>query len=154
MSCIVVLCAHAQDWQVTKFNIRQFFLDTNSLNLMLTKFSHCTVFRIWSHHTQMIQPVVIYCKLSKITPPLLLHTTLRQSGEGGLAQMISQSDAYAPTLFLAMLCTTMTITTTATALWKNSSFTERVLWEISGICVNTKLRLCIETICIFNGDRG
>ena len=84
----------------------------------------------------MIQPVVIYCKLPKISPPFL-HTTLRQSGEGALAQMISWSHAYAPTQFLAMLRTTMIITATATALWKNSSFTERVLWKI--ICVNTKL---------------
>ena len=42
---------------------------------------------------------------------------------------------------------------TAAAFWKNGSFDERVLQEISGTCVHTKSR-GIEATCIVGGDRG
>ena len=46
-----------------------------------------------------------------------------------------------------------TITTTAAAFWRNSSFTERLLREISGACVDTKLR-GTEATCIVCGNGG
>ena len=42
--------------------------------------------------------------------------------------------------FLTMLHVRLTITKTAVAFWTNGSFAEHVLWEISGACVDTKLR--------------
>ena len=43
--------------------------------------------------------------------------------------------------------------TTAAAFWKNGSFAERLLQEISGACVHTKPR-GIEATCIISGERG
>ena len=42
---------------------------------------------------------------------------------------------------------------TAATFWKNGSFNEYVLWEISGTCINNKLR-GIKTNCIISGDKG
>ena len=42
--------------------------------------------------------------------------------------------------------------TTTTAFWKNGSFGECVLWDISSACVDTKLKDSIAT-CIVGGDR-
>ena len=39
------------------------------------------------------------------------------------------------------------------AFWKNGSFVERVLWEISGACVDTKLT-GIEATGIISSDRN
>ena len=52
-----------------------------------------------------------------------------------------------------MLCVRSTITMTDTAFRKNYSFAECLLQEISGACVDTKLR-CIEVTCILSGGRG
>ena len=41
---------------------------------------------------------------------------------------------------------------TAAGFLKNGSFVERVLWEISSTCVDTKPR-GIEATCIVSGDR-
>ena len=49
-------------------------------------------------------------------------------------------------------CMTSTITVTAMAFWKNDSFVEHVLQEISGACVDTEPR-GIEATCIVSGDR-
>ena len=45
------------------------------------------------------------------------------------------------------------ITTTPMAFWKNSSFTEHVLQEISGTCVDTNPR-DIKATCVVSSDRG
>ena len=59
--------------------------------------------------------IYTYCRLPKI-PPRLLHITFKQKWGGGICLNIS-----------LVLSGRM-----------SSSFTERVLWEISGICVDIK----------------
>ena len=45
-----------------------------------------------------------------------------------------------------------TMLRTAAAFWKNTSFTEHVLWEMSDACVDSKLR-GIEATSIISGNR-
>ena len=79
-----------------------------------------------------------------------------KSGEGVFAQIFSSSRAYALSSLRSLrslIHVRSTIKTTAVAFWKNGSFDERVLQEISGACVHTKPR-DIEATCIISGDRG
>ena len=78
----------------------------------------------------------------------LLHITLRQKWGGGIYSNIQLVLSIHP----PMLHARSTITMTATAFWKSSSFAECVLQEISGACVDTKLR-GIEVTCIVGGGR-
>ena len=74
--------------------------------------------------------------------------------EGAFAQMFNSSDTYVPYHHSSPSLIRMgsTITTTAVAFWKNSSFAEHVLWEISGASLVTKLR-GIKATCSVSGDR-
>ena len=56
-------------------------------------------------------------------------------------------------VFLSFVCVRLTNMMTAVAFWKNSSFAECVLREISSGCVDTKLR-GIEATCKVSDDRG
>ena len=69
------------------------------------------------------------------------YATTGKNGEGVFARISTSSHAYMYVLrLLAMLCVRSTITMNATAFWKSGSFAEHVLQEISGVCVDTKLR--------------
>ena len=50
--------------------------------------------------------------------------------------------------FLAMLHTRATIMMTAAAFLKNGSFAEQVLWDISGACVDSKLKQLASPVVI------
>ena len=66
---------------------------------------------------------------------LALVSALR---EGMFAQIFNSPRAYGPSLhsLQSLICVRLTIG----AFWKNGSFTEHVPQEISGACVDTKLR--------------
>ena len=96
----------------------------------------------------------ICCKLLKTHPPF--RTLLwGKSREGVFARILNLFHAYAPSFHSSqpLVHARLTVMRTATAFWKNSSFTELVLWKISNTCVETKPR-GIEATCIVSGDRG
>ena len=86
----------------------------------------------------LLQYIVhLYCKLPEIcSPPPPLPFARYKSGEGVFAQIFNFSHAYA--LYLhssqSLICARLTIE----AFWKKDSFTEYLLWEISGACLDTK----------------
>ena len=83
-------------------------------------------------------------------PMTCTHTTLRQKWGGDIYSNIYYFWAI---LYSPMLCVRSTITMTAAAFQKNYSFAECLLQEITGACVDTKLR-CIEVTRIISGGRG
>ena len=83
--------------------------------------------------------------------PSLLHTTLKQKWGGGVCLNIHFVSCIRPSCCSSHTCSA--IVTITTAFWKNVSFDERVLQEISCACVDTKPR-GIEATCIVSCDRG
>ena len=69
------------------------------------------------------------------------------------AFLTNQTNLHVENWWLMLIRMRLTITTTAAAFKKNDNFDECVLQEISGACVDTKLR-CIEATCIVSGDKG
>ena len=90
-----------------------------------------------TYTVQLIYNYYLGSTISSRKYTLLFHTTLRR---GVIVLTLP------PPPFLTMVHARSTTTTTATAFWKNSSFTECVLWEISGACVDTKC-LTSEVVC-------
>ena len=94
----------------------------------------------------MIQPVVIYCKLLKIIP-LFCALLWGKVGRGHLLKWSVSLMHMPPPSSLRCYA----------RQWQSQQqlrLCGSIWWKISSICVNTKLRLCIGTTCIFNGDRG
>ena len=87
-------------------------------------------------------------------PPLFAHYFEAKVGRG-VCSNIQLVSCIRPSLCSSqsLIHVRVTITMTAVAFWKNSSFAECILWEISSARVDTKLR-DIEIACIISGDRG
>ena len=84
-----------------------------------------------------------YSKLPKTLPLLFAH----YFEGGGVCSNINFVSYIVPP------AVPHTIAMTAVAFWMNGSFDERVQQEISGACVETKLR-GIDATCIVSGNKG
>ena len=88
--------------------------------------------RTKSKHTSVYDRITVG-SIPRIRSPFL-HTTLRQKWGGGVCSNIHSHK----TAFLAIFNTCEVDHQDETAFWKNGSFDECVLQEISGTCVHTR----------------
>ena len=83
---------------------------------------------------------------SRLSINTILHTTSKQECGEGVCSNIQFVLCICPSLrpLQSLICMRSTIMTTTAALWKNGSFTDGVLWEISGGCIFRSLQYTVS----------